>query len=61
MQQVRTALADTPGSLFVTQCEALLAEQQFSELLTALVQHFELLFSKDTDRGAARLYGAGKG
>ena len=54
---MRTALADTRGSLFVTQCEALLAEQQFSELLTALVQHFELLFSKHTERGAARLRG----
>ncbi|KAK9831893.1 hypothetical protein WJX81_006639 [Elliptochloris bilobata] len=49
--QVRTALADTPGSLFVTKCESLLAEQHFAELLTALVQHFDLLFSKDTDRG----------
>lgn len=52
-RQARTALADTPGSLFVTKCEALLAEQQYAELLDELVKHFDLLFSKDPDRGTA--------
>ena len=53
LRQARTALADTPGSLFVTKCEALLAEQQYAELLDELVKHFDLLFSKDPDRGTA--------
>ncbi len=52
VRQARTALADTPGSLFSAKCEALQAEQQYAELLEQLVQHFDLLFSKDTERGA---------
>ncbi len=56
VRQVRTALADTPGLLYVTKCESLLAEQQFAELLDELVKHFDLLFSKDSDRGAALLH-----
>ncbi len=52
MRQARTALADTPGSLFSAKCEALQAEQQYAELLEQLVQHFDLLFSKDQERGA---------
>ena len=52
--QARTALADTPGSLFAAKCEALQAEQQYAELLEQLVQHFDLLFTKDPDRGTPR-------
>ena len=52
VRQARTALADTPGSLFAAKCEALQSEQKYAELLEQLVQHFDLLFSKDSERGA---------
>ena len=51
--QVRTALADTPGSVFFANCEAVFTEARFEELLNIFIEKFSLLFSKATD-GAAR-------
>lgn len=48
--QERTVLADTPGSRFATECETLLAETKFAELLELLVGKSDLLFTK-LDRG----------
>ncbi|KAK9798952.1 hypothetical protein WJX73_009042 [Symbiochloris irregularis] len=44
--QGRTALADTAGSQFTKESEALLAEGRYSELLTHFVGNFQLLFAK---------------
>jgi hypothetical protein len=44
--QERTVLADTPGSRFATECETLLAEMKYSELLEQLIGKSDLLFTK---------------
>jgi translation initiation factor 3 subunit M len=44
--EVRTALADTAGSRLGTDCEALLAQDRFVELLEKLLPHVEILYSK---------------
>ena len=52
--QERTALADTPGSLFITEAESFLAESRYLELLDTLVGKLDTLFSKASD-GASML------
>ena len=49
--QVRTALADTPGSRFTQDSEAALAEGRFGDLLNLLVPHFDVLFQKTSGTG----------
>ncbi|KAL0032757.1 hypothetical protein WJX79_008396 [Trebouxia sp. C0005] len=46
--QARTALAETPGSKFIQDSEAALAEGRFGDLLNLLVPHFDVLFQKTT-------------
>lgn len=49
--QARTALAETPGSRFIQESEAALAEQRFGDLLNLLVPHFDVLFEKTNGSG----------
>ena len=49
--QARTALAETPGSRFIQESEAALAEQRFGDLLNLLVPHFNILFEKTNGSG----------
>lgn len=49
--QARTALAETPGSRFIQESEAALAEQRFGDLLNRLVPHFDVLFEKTSGSG----------
>ena len=49
--QVRTALADTPGSRLGSDCEALLAQDRFVELLEKLLPHIDVLYSKASRTG----------
>jgi hypothetical protein len=52
--QTYTALADTPGAKFSTECEALLAAGEYSKLLEHFVAQIELIFNKVLDKGACR-------
>ena len=49
--QERTALADTPGSVFTRKCEALLVEGSFGEVLNEFAEQVDVLFKKVTDKG----------
>ncbi|KAK9916454.1 hypothetical protein WJX75_002820 [Coccomyxa subellipsoidea] len=48
--QTYTALADTPGAKFSTECEALLAAGEYSKLLEHFVAQIELIFNKVLDK-----------
>ncbi len=50
--QTYTALADTPGTKFSTECEALLASGDYSKLLEQFVSQLTLIFDKVPDKGA---------
>ncbi|KAK9828739.1 hypothetical protein WJX72_001837 [[Myrmecia] bisecta] len=48
--QDRTVLAETPGSRFSSDCEALQAEGKFADLLSRLASQLELLFAKAAEK-----------
>ncbi|EIE26574.1 hypothetical protein COCSUDRAFT_52386 [Coccomyxa subellipsoidea C-169] len=50
--QTYTALADTPGTKFSTECEALLASGDYSKLLEQFVSQLTLIFDKVPDKAA---------
>lgn len=57
--QANTALAETPGSRFTGECEALLREERYGDLMDKFAQHLDLVLSKaGSDQGAV-LRGAG--
>lgn len=49
--QDRTALADTAGSRFTAECEALLAGQRHGDYLDRLLAQVDLIFAKAQDKG----------
>ena len=49
--QNRTALANTPGSLFYKECEAASAKGDFLALLDRFVEQTDVLFSKIPEKG----------
>ena len=50
--QASTALAETPGSRFTDECEALLREERCGDLLDKFAQNLELVLSKSpSDQG----------
>ena len=49
--QNRTALANTPGSLFFKECEEVFAKGDFLTLLKKFVEQTDVLFTKITDKG----------
>jgi hypothetical protein len=52
--QVKTALADTTGSLFLQKCIAAATEGRWDELIKQLSAHLDLVFSKCGDKGECR-------
>lgn len=50
--QVKTALADTPGSLFLADCTNLANEFRYDELIKRLSSHLDLVFSKCSEKDA---------
>lgn len=61
-QATTTALAETPGSRFTDECEALLREERYSDLLDRFAQHLDMVLSKSaSDTGAARRGAAAEG
>ena len=49
--QNRTALANTPGSLFFKECEEAFAKGDFLTILNRFVEQADVLFTKITDKG----------
>jgi len=58
--QANTALAETPGSRFNGECEALLREERYGELMDKFAQNLDLVLgSKATsDQGALSTCGS---
>lgn len=54
LQDQSTELAETPGSRFAADCVTLIGEGQLSSLLSRLLAHSDLLFSKSTEKGRCR-------
>jgi hypothetical protein len=52
LQDKATALADSPGSQFASDCDALIAEGRFQVLLNKLLAQSDILFSRAQDKGA---------
>lgn len=50
--QVKTALADTTGSVFLQKCITAATEGRWDELIKQLSAHLDLVFSKCSDKGA---------
>lgn len=50
--QAKTALADTPGSVFVQKCIAAANEGRWDELIKQLSAHLDLVFAKCSDKDA---------
>mmetsp|Transcript_24564 Transcript_24564/g.66988 ORF Transcript_24564/g.66988 Transcript_24564/m.66988 type:complete len:424 (+) Transcript_24564:62-1333(+) len=48
--QVKTALAETPGSKFLEECSTLLQAEQFEQFLIKMQSHLDMVFSKCTDK-----------
>jgi hypothetical protein len=48
---VNTALAETFGSRFLADCERLVREARFDELISLLITHIDLVLSKSSDKG----------
>lgn len=59
--QANTALAETPGSAFTGECEALLREERYGDLLDKFVQHLDLVLSKSTSDQGGRWRWQGPG
>lgn len=49
--QAKTALADTPGSVFLTEVATLIQEQRWEQYVTKMLGQLDLVFSKATDKG----------
>ena len=49
--QNRTALANTPGSLFFKECEEVFAKGDFLTLLKKFLEQTDVLFTKTTNKG----------
>ncbi len=49
--QNRTALANTPGSLFFKECEEAFAKGDFLTILNRFVEQADVLFTKIPDKG----------
>lgn len=49
--QVKTALAETSGSRFLADCERLVREARFDELISLLITHIDLVLSKSSEKG----------
>ncbi len=54
LQDQSTELAETPGSRLAADCVTLIGEGQLSSLLSRLLAHSDLLFSKSTEKGQCR-------
>ncbi|WIA18483.1 hypothetical protein OEZ85_009938 [Tetradesmus obliquus] len=50
--QAKTALADTPGSLFLQEAAKLAADGRYDELIKKLSAHLDLVFAKCSDKEA---------
>ncbi len=56
--QATTALAETPGSRFTGECEALLRDERYGDLMDKFAQNLDLVLSKATsDQGDASMGG----
>jgi hypothetical protein len=51
MAQAKTALAETPGSRFLADCENLVRENKFDELINRLSSHLDVIFAKASEKG----------
>jgi len=51
--QAKTALAETPGSRFLADCENLVRENKFDELINRLSSHLDVIFAKASEKDAA--------
>jgi hypothetical protein len=49
--QAKTALADTPGSLFLQDCAKLANDGRYDELVKRLSAHLDLVFAKCSEKG----------
>ena len=49
--QAKTALAETPGSVFLAECTALLQQEDYEQYMNKLRGFLELVCSKCTDKG----------
>lgn len=49
--QVKTALAETPGSKFLAECNTLLQSQQYEQYLAKIQAQLDMVFDKCTDKG----------
>eukprot|EP00967_Tisochrysis_lutea_P090259 scaffold129017_cov18-Tisochrysis_lutea.AAC.2 len=59
--QVKTALAETPGSKFLEECSTLLQAEQFEQFLIKMQSHLDMVFSKCTDKGGVAAFISQKG
>ena len=53
--QEKTVLVDTPGSKFVDECSALVANGKFAAYLIKAQEHLDLMFAKSSDKGEPKV------
>jgi hypothetical protein len=50
--QGKTALADTPGSIFLAECTRLAGELAYDELIKKLASQLDVVFAQSSEKGA---------